>query len=117
MIIKNRHKYKLKYSNITSIKFSKSIFPQDISLKCIITKGTMNDTEFSQIIKMLKKYRVLSWKEEYKPKGIIYDGMIWGITITFEDGRQFNSHGENAYPLFFNQIDNLFEPYMVSVKW
>lgn len=90
-------------------EYKKNCFSQsnDWEPDLILVK-TFTDDEEKDFIKGICKCGLLNIKEEYKKTGIL-DGGGWALTIEFEDGSTFKSHGSNDGPTkVFNSCSTYF---------
>ena len=91
-----------------------SVFRFDLKAPGGDTKLT--PAQWQKLVSRLYDHLYLhEWKKRYKPVGfIILDGQSWSLEIRLTRGRRRTYAGENAYPPYWEALEQLFRPYMRS---
>ena len=69
------------------------------------------DEWYSLLDKLYNKMYLHEWVNEYKPDGMIMDGIQWNLTVTLSSKEEIEYYGENEYPPYWTSLLRLLGKY------
>ena len=95
----------------------------DGRLHVVIDEGSSNEKEFylksstifDELLVIVKTYKMDKYKENYKPRGRIYDGDSWSLYYNYDSKRRVSSGGYMAWPDNYRDMRKALSEYFK--KW
>lgn len=74
-----------------------------------------DSTIFDELLDIVKTYKMDKYKEDYKPRGTIFDGDSWSLYYKYDTGRRVSSGGYMAWPDNYREMRHALSDYFL--KW